>query len=129
MWTCPTCGIEGNADDLSACPGCGFSRRQKLSLSGVNGTLVLRTGCVFGYKNLGELVGEDSRFAERRQFEIARSTDGWSVHAFPGTKNGTRLNGGDLTSDAVSLSDGDIITISSRRDGSRTVAEIHITIN
>ena len=129
MWTCPSCGIEGNDDITSVCPGCGFSKRQNLSLVGASGTLVLRTGCVFGYKNLGELVGEDSRYAERRQFEIMRTETGWSARAFPNTRNATRLNNNELTTAEIALNDGDMIFISSRRDESKTVAEIRVAIN
>ncbi len=129
MWSCPSCGITGNADDISSCPGCGFSMRQNLSLAGSSGTIILHIGCVFGYKNLGELVGDDSRFAERRQFEILKSSDGWSVRAFPNTKNATTLNNRELTGADVMLNDGDVIAISSRHDESKTVAGIRISIN
>lgn len=130
MWTCPTCGMDGNDDVESRCPGCGASRNAFPQFSGTAGSVTVRTGLVWGCKNLAELVGaDDARFAERRQFEVFRKDGEWSVRAFARTRNATLLNGAELQPDGTPLKDGDVLCIASRRDASVTRARISVTMN
>ena len=130
MWKCPSCGMDRNEDGDIRCPGCGFSRRTFLTLTGNGGTVVLHIGLTFGSRNLTEIVGnDDACFAERRQFEIVRDGEIWRIYPLLGTRNATAVNGVELPDCGQEMKDGDTICIMSRCDSTVTRAMISVSIN
>ncbi len=127
MWTCESCGVSGLDDAVSRCPGCGQPRFRELTLTGPAGSVVVRLDLAFGSRNLAELVGEDSRYAEAEQFRVFRRDGEWFLAAaVPPPRNPVAVNGAAVGGEPVRLANGDVVAITSAKDPSVRKGEITV---
>jgi hypothetical protein len=76
------------------------------------------------------LAGDEARFFASRQFDLVRQDDSWWLHAFNADANLlnlTLLNGVPCGDAPSQLNEGDIVSIASRSDPSRTSAALSVS--
>lgn len=111
---CTECG-HPNVLPLSACVACGFLRAPavlELRGSASDKPLSIRTAMTLGLRALKQLVGEDARFLSEPQFAIGKSAGGgWTIAAISDVKNPTIFNGSPLSTVAVEITEGGVISL------------------
>lgn len=113
-WVCPSCGTKNYDDSVSVC-SCGSPRYAFYVLVGKNGRAENRLDSDFGRRNLGGLVGDESRFCERSQFRIFMKDGAWWIkRGCDEPPNPTVVDDAVLGDTPVMLKDGTKIAVTSR---------------
>jgi len=131
-WTCKQCGLVNQDDGCATCVGCFTSKHGRVVLTGTTGSLFCGVTTQIGTRNAEVLAGDDARFFASHQFDLVRKEDTWWLRAFNGDANLpnlTLLNGIYCSEASTQLNEGDIISIASRSDPSRTAAALTVSIS
>lgn len=131
-WTCKHCGLENQDDGRTSCVGCFASKHGRVDLTGTAGVLSCGVTTQIGNRNARVLAGDDARFFANHQFDLVRQEDAWWLRAFnsdANLPNLTLLNGVPCGDASMQLNEGDVISIASRSDPSRTAAILTVALS
>lgn len=131
-WTCKQCGLVNQDDVRATCVGCFASKHGRVVLTGISGVLSCGVTTQIGNRNAKVLVGDDARFFASHQFDLVHQEDTWWLRAFnsdANLPNLTLLNGAPCGDASSQLKEGDIISIASRSDPSRTAAALTVALS
>lgn len=131
-WICKQCGLVNQNDGQASCVGCFASKHGRVVLTGTAGALSCGVTTQIGNRNAIVLAGDDARFFASHQFDLVRQEDTWWIHAFnsdANLPNLTLLNGVPCGDASTQLNEGDIISIASRSDPSRTAAILAVALS
>lgn len=131
-WTCKQCGLVNQDDGRATCVGCFASKHGRVVLTGTAGVLSCGVTTQIGNRNARVLAGDEARYFSSHQFDLVRQEDTWWLRAFnsdANIPNVTVLNGATCGDAPTQLNEGDIISIASRSDPSRTAAALTVAIS
>lgn len=131
-WTCKICGLVNQDDSRSTCEGCFSSKHGRLVLTGVTGSLSCGVTTQIGNRSAKAMTGNEARYFAKHQFDLVRQEDTWLLKAYnsdANLPNLTLLNGSPCSDDLTQLNNGDIISIASRSDPSRTAAALTVDLS
>lgn len=131
-WTCKHCGLVNQDDALTTCEGCLTSKHGRVVLTGTTGSLSCGLTTQIGARNAKTLAGDEAKFFASHQFDLIRQEDTWWIRAFntdANIPNLTLLNGIPCIDASTQLNEGDLISIASRSDPSRTAAALTVSIS
>ena len=131
-WTCKQCGLVNQDDGRSTCEGCFSSKHGRLVLTGATGSLSCGVTTQIGSRNAKALTIDEAKYFAKHQFDLVRQEDTWQLKAYnsdANLPNLTLLNGSPCSDDLTQLNNGDIISIASRSDPSRTAAALTVDLS
>lgn len=123
-WTCEECGGT-NPDSAFKCEGCGKSLRRNVHLCGPLKTLSFHAQSDIGRTVYSRLVGDESRYADRTQYQLAFLEDSgdWTLTPKPRTAQAVLVNGAACAENVpVVLRTGDVIELGSRKSDAKVAA-------
>jgi len=113
-WKCPECGYETNSDETKQCRGCGTIHIPPsfgLVSDTAGRTLAFRIDTVCGKNMIRNIVGDDYRYADQRQFKLSKQNTGLYIYHENEAVNKTLYNNSIIPPEGCQLATGGIITI------------------
>lgn len=124
-WKCKVCGLVNQDDSRSTCEGCVSSKYGRLVLTGATGSLSCGVTTQIGNRNAKIMTADEANYFAKHQYDVVRQGDSWWLKAYNSDANLPNLtlhNGSPCGDSLTELNEGDVISIASRSDPSRTVA-------
>lgn len=124
---CPECGSTFNG---KTCESCGYTKINRIQLSGSHGSMTLGITTKMGKYSLAGLLGDEAIYYNRDQFElsISHADAGWVLTAQKDTTNNTLINGC-VCEPGVRylLQSGDTISIGSKNNPDIVRGELNVS--